>query len=81
MLPHLFYSREALESKSRTGPRGSAKMVNSALFGRRCQVISAGTHLPFDDAIPMIVLGEDQDEPDRCWSALLEKGAEERTHT
>jgi predicted 3-demethylubiquinone-9 3-methyltransferase (glyoxalase superfamily) len=65
-----------LRSESPSGPPGSVKVVDFTLFGRRFQAMSAGPHHPFNDAVSMVVLCEDQPELDRYWNALLEGGGE-----
>lgn len=63
-----------LLSETPSGPPGSVKVVDFTLFGQRFQAITAGPHHPFNDAISMVVLCEDQKELDRYWDALLEGG-------
>ena len=53
------------------------KMVDFMLFGKRFQAISAGPLDPFNHAISMVVVCEDQAELDRYWSALLQGGEED----
>ena len=61
-------------SDSPSGPAGSVKVVDFALFGQRFQAITAGPHHEFNDAISIVVLCNDQAELDRYWNALLEGG-------
>ena len=68
----------ALPVDSPSGPAGSVKMVDFMLFGKRFQAISAGPLDPFNHAISMVVVCEDQAELDRYWSALLQGGKEEQ---
>lgn len=63
-----------LPSDSPSGPAGSVKIVDFTLLGQRFQAISAGPHHPFNDAISMVVVCDDQEELDRYWDALLEDG-------
>jgi predicted 3-demethylubiquinone-9 3-methyltransferase (glyoxalase superfamily) len=63
-----------LQSDSPSGPPGSVKVVDFTLFGQRFQAMSAGPHDPFNDAISIVVLCDDQEELDRYWSALLQGG-------
>ena len=60
-----------------SGPAGSVKVVDFTLFGQRFQAITAGPFDPFNHAISMVVVCEDQAEIDRYWSALLQGGAAE----
>jgi predicted 3-demethylubiquinone-9 3-methyltransferase (glyoxalase superfamily) len=66
-----------LLSESPSGPAGSVKVVDFTLFGQRFQAISAGPLDPFNHAISMVVLCDDQAELDRYWGALLEGGQAE----
>jgi predicted 3-demethylubiquinone-9 3-methyltransferase (glyoxalase superfamily) len=68
----------SLKSESPSGPPGSVRVVDFTLFGQRLQAISAGPHHPFNDAVSLVVLCEDQAEIDRYWAALLEGGGEEQ---
>ncbi|WP_394820964.1 VOC family protein [Pendulispora albinea] len=67
----------SLLSDSPSGPGGSVTVVDFTLFGQRFQAMSAGPHHPFNDAISMVVLCDDQAELDRYWNALLEGGGKE----
>jgi len=62
---------------SPSGPAGSVKIVDFTLFGKRFQAMSAGPLDPFNQAISMVVLCEDQAELDKYWSALLNGGQAE----
>ena len=53
-------------------------IVDFTLFGQRFQAISAGPLDPFNHAISMVVVCDDQAELDRYWAALLQGGAEEQ---
>ncbi len=61
-----------------SGPAGSVNVVDFTLFGQRFQAISAGPLDPFNHAISMVVVCDDQAELDRYWAALLQGGAEEQ---
>ena len=63
-----------MQSESPGGPPGSVKVVDFTLFGQPFQAMTAGPHHEFNDAVSMVVLGEDQAELDRYWNALLEGG-------
>jgi len=63
---------------SPSGPAGSVKIVDFTLFGKRFQAMSAGPLDPFNHAISMVVLCEDQAELDKYWAALLNGGKEEQ---
>lgn len=67
----------AVQTESPSGPAGSVKVVNFTLFGQPFQAISAGPLDPFNHAISMVVLCEDQAELDRYWDALLQGGRPE----
>lgn len=60
-----------------SGPAGSVKIVDFTLLGQRFQAISAGPLDPFNHAISLVVLCEDQAELDRYWNALLDGGTAE----
>lgn len=66
-----------LLSDSPSGPAGSVKVVDFTLFGQRFQAISAGPLDPFNHAISMVVVCDDQAELDRYWDALLKGGKAE----
>jgi predicted 3-demethylubiquinone-9 3-methyltransferase (glyoxalase superfamily) len=61
-----------------SGPAGSVDIVDFLLFGQRFQAISAGPLDPFNHAISMVVVCEDQAEIDRYWKGLLQGGKEEQ---
>lgn len=60
-----------------SGPAGSVKVVDFTLLGQRFQAITAGPLDPFNHAISLVVLCDDQAELDRYWGALLEGGQAE----
>lgn len=60
-----------------SGPAGSVKIVDFMLFGQRMQAFSAGSLDPFNHAISLVVLCEDQAELDRYWNGLLQGGGKE----
>jgi predicted 3-demethylubiquinone-9 3-methyltransferase (glyoxalase superfamily) len=64
----------AMQSESPSGPPGSVKVVDFTLFGQRFQAMTAGPHDPFNDAMSLTVLCDDQAELDRYWNALLQGG-------
>ena len=66
-----------LLSDSPSGPAGSVKVVDFTLFGQRFQAISAGPLDPFNHAISLVVVCNDQAELDRYWDALLKGGKTE----
>lgn len=66
-----------LRSESPSGPPGSVRVVDFTLFGQRFQAISAGPMEPFNHAISLVVLCDDQAELDRYWNALLQGGKAE----
>ena len=59
---------------SPSGPAGSVKVVDFTLFGQRLQAMSAGPQDPFNHAISMVVVCDDQAELDRYWDGLLKGG-------
>lgn len=61
-----------------SGPAGSVKIVDFTLFGQRFQAMSAGPLDPFNHAISMVVVCDDQAELDRYWAGLLQGGVEEQ---
>jgi predicted 3-demethylubiquinone-9 3-methyltransferase (glyoxalase superfamily) len=64
----------SLMSESPSGPPGSVKVVDFTLFGQPFQAMSAGRHDPFNDAISMVVVCDNQAELDRYWEGLLQGG-------
>ena len=66
-----------LQSETPSGPPGSVKVVDFTLFGQPFQAMTAGPLDPFNHAISLVVLCEDQAELDRYWNALLAGGKPE----
>ncbi len=66
-----------LPTDTPSGPAGSVKVVDFTLFGQRFQAITAGPLDPFNHAISLVVMCDDQAELDRYWNALLEGGTAE----
>jgi predicted 3-demethylubiquinone-9 3-methyltransferase (glyoxalase superfamily) len=66
-----------MQSESPSGPPGSVKVVDFALFGQRFTAMSAGPLDPFNHAISFVVNCADQAEVDRYWNALLDGGSAE----
>lgn len=67
-----------LLSDSPSGPAGSVKIVDFTLFGQPFQGISAGPLEPFNHAISLVVVCDDQAELDRYWDGLLQGGTPEQ---
>lgn len=67
-----------LQSESPSGPPGSVKVVDFTLFGQPFQAITAGPLDPFNHAISMVVVCDDQAELDGYWTKLLEGGSAEQ---
>jgi predicted 3-demethylubiquinone-9 3-methyltransferase (glyoxalase superfamily) len=67
-----------LPADSPSGPAGSVSVVEFTLCGQPFMAISAGPLDPFNHAISLLVMCEDQAEIDRYWNALLEGGAAEQ---
>jgi predicted 3-demethylubiquinone-9 3-methyltransferase (glyoxalase superfamily) len=67
----------AVPADTPSGPAGSVKVVDFTLFGQPFQAMSAGPLDPFNHAISLVVLCDDQAELDRYWDALLEGGTAE----
>ena len=59
-----------LLSDSPSGPPGSVKVVDFTLFGQRFLAISAGPLDPFNHAISLVVVCNDQAELDRYRDAV-----------
>ena len=66
-----------LLSESPSGPPGSVKLVDFALFGQPFVAMSAGPLDPFNHAVSFVVNCDSQAELDRYWNALLEGGSAE----
>lgn len=66
-----------LMSETPSGPPGTVKVVDFTLFGQPFQALTAGPLDPFNHAISMVVVCDDQPELDRYWNALLEGGEAE----
>ena len=66
-----------LLSDSPSGPPGSVKVVDFTLFGQRFQAMSAGPLDPFNHAVSLVVVCDEQAEIDRYWDALLKGGKAE----
>ena len=67
-----------MRSESPSGPPGSVKVVDFALFGQRFTAMTAGPLDPFNHAISFVVNCADQAEVDRYWNALLDGGSAEQ---
>lgn len=67
-----------LQSETPSGPPGSVVVVDFTLFGQRMQAMSAGPLDPFNHAISMVVVCDDQAELDCYWEALLKGGVAEQ---
>lgn len=67
----------AMPAESPSGPAGSVKVVDFTLCGQSFTAMSAGPLDPFNHAISLFVLCEDQAEIDRYWEALLRGGTAE----
>jgi predicted 3-demethylubiquinone-9 3-methyltransferase (glyoxalase superfamily) len=63
-----------LLSESPSGAPGSVVVVDFTILGQRFQAMTAGPHDPFNDAMSLVVLCDDQAELDRYWNALVEGG-------
>ena len=50
--------------------------IDFTLAGQKHQALNGGPHHPFNDAISLSVLCEDQAEVDRLWDALTADGGE-----
>jgi predicted 3-demethylubiquinone-9 3-methyltransferase (glyoxalase superfamily) len=66
----------ALQADSPSGPAGSVKVVEFTLLGQPFQAMSAGPLDPFNHAISLMVLCDDQAELDRYWDGLLQGGGQ-----
>lgn len=67
----------AMAAESPSGPPGSVKVVEFTLFGQPLMAMSAGPMDPFNHAISLMVICDDQAEVDRYWDALLDGGQTE----
>src|SRR5262245_44060656 len=68
----------AMANETPSGPPGSVKIVEFALFGQPFMAISAGPLDAFNHAISFVVECDGQAEVDRYWDALLAGGTAER---
>lgn len=68
----------SMPNESPSGPPGSVKIVEFALFGQPFIAMSAGPLDPFNHAVSFVVNCADQAEIDRYWNALLEGGSTEQ---
>jgi predicted 3-demethylubiquinone-9 3-methyltransferase (glyoxalase superfamily) len=64
----------ALPADSPSGPAGSVKVVEFTLGGQRWQAMEAGRHDAFNHAVSFLIACDTQDEIDRLWNAILDKG-------
>ncbi len=67
----------ALPVDTPSGPAGSVRVVEFALFGQRFTAMSAGELDSFNHSISFVVSCETQQEIDRYWNALLDGGKAE----
>ena len=63
-----------LPTESPSGPAGSVQVVSLTLCGQSFQLMSAGPHHDFNDAISFTVMVDSQAELDKYWNAILEGG-------
>jgi predicted 3-demethylubiquinone-9 3-methyltransferase (glyoxalase superfamily) len=61
-----------------SGPAGSVAVVEFTLLNQPFMAISAGPLDPFNHAISLMVMCDDQAELDRYWNALLQGGEAEQ---
>jgi predicted 3-demethylubiquinone-9 3-methyltransferase (glyoxalase superfamily) len=61
-----------------SGPAGSVAVVEFTLFDQPFMAISAGPLDPFNHAISLMVMCDDQADIDRYWNALLQGGEAEQ---
>ena len=64
----------ALPADSPSGPAGSVKVVEFTLCGLAFVAFAAGPHHEFNDAVSLLVKCDSQEEIDRYWNAIIEKG-------
>lgn len=63
-----------LPAETPSGPPGSVVVVEFQLLGQPLVAMTAGPHDPFNDAISLMVLCDDQAEIDRYWDAIEKHG-------
>ena len=66
----------ALPADSPSGPAGSVKVVEFTLCGLAFVAFAAGPHHEFNDAVSLLVKCDSQEEIDRYWNAIIEKGGQ-----
>lgn len=57
-----------------TGEEEGVTVVEFTLAGTPYQAMNAGPHHPFNDAMSIVVMTDDQGETDRLWAALTADG-------
>jgi predicted 3-demethylubiquinone-9 3-methyltransferase (glyoxalase superfamily) len=67
-----------IPAETPSGPPGTVEIVNFTLCSQQFIALGAGELDPFNHAISLYVLCEDQAEVDRYWDALLEGGTTEQ---
>ena len=65
-----------LPVESPSGPPGSVVIVHLTLFGQQFQLLTAGPHHEFNDAVSFMVHCDTQAELDRYWNAIVEGGGQ-----
>jgi predicted 3-demethylubiquinone-9 3-methyltransferase (glyoxalase superfamily) len=65
-----------LQADTPSGPPGSVSVVELTLCGQPFQLLGAGPHHEFNDAVSFMVHCDTQAELDRYWNAILENGGQ-----
>jgi predicted 3-demethylubiquinone-9 3-methyltransferase (glyoxalase superfamily) len=69
---------QIIDEENFTGtPSGHVQVVTTVLFGNTFQIMSAGKHDEFNDAISFVVNCKDQTEIDSYWNKLTSNGGKE----
>jgi predicted 3-demethylubiquinone-9 3-methyltransferase (glyoxalase superfamily) len=58
-------------------PSGTVQIVTIELFGQEFQLMNAGPHFKFNEAVSFLVDCKDQEEVDYYWDAFLKDGGQE----
>lgn len=76
LLPNSKLENPASFEHMLTGEENGVTFVEFTLAGTPYQAMNAGPHHPFNDAMSMVIMTDNQAETDRLWDALTANGGQ-----
>jgi predicted 3-demethylubiquinone-9 3-methyltransferase (glyoxalase superfamily) len=64
-------------SDNPSGPKGEELVIDFTLAGRKYSALNGGPNFKPNESVSFMIVTEDQEETDRLWNAILEKGGKE----